>query len=105
MENDPRRIQFQGILEAILGSPWVYFEPPSDIEMNYPCFVYELDTNSQVRHADNVGYTFTPRYQVTYISHDPDSSVIKQLAALPLSSFSRHFATSGLNHDVFSIYH
>jgi hypothetical protein len=58
-----------------------------------------------VKRADNIGYHFQQRYQVTYIARDPDSELIESLSVLPLSSFNRHFATSGLNHDVFSIYY
>jgi hypothetical protein len=72
--------------------------------MTYPCIVFELD-DIATRSANNKPYNWAPAYQVTYIAHDPDSDVIDKLAAVPLSSYSRHFATSGLNHDVFVIYH
>jgi hypothetical protein len=72
--------------------------------MQYPCIVYERD-NASTKYADNLPYRHTVRYQVTLIDRSPDSDVYDKLAALPLSSFSRHFATSGLNHDVFVIYH
>lgn len=99
-----RRIEFQRILEGVLGSPNVYFQPSPDDKMDYPCIVYERD-NASTKHADNNPYNFTQRYQVTYIDLMPDSDVVRMLAALPLSDFSRYFATSGLNHDVFVIYH
>jgi len=101
-----RRKQFQTVLEALMvGIGKVYFQPPEDLRMDYPCLVYELDSGTLRRAADNGAYNWIPRYQVTYIHTDPDSSVIEKLAALPNSSFNRHFATSGLNHDVFAIYH
>jgi hypothetical protein len=99
-----RRTEFQLILEGVLGSSNVYFQPPDDSRMEYPCLVYELDS-TKILNADNGAYHLIPRYQVTHIHKDPDSSVFGKLAVLPLSSFSRHFATSGLNHDVFVIYH
>jgi len=72
--------------------------------MIYPCIVYERD-NASTKHADDKPYAFAQRYQVTLIDHNPDSDVIDKLNALPLCAFNRHFATSGLNHDVFVIYH
>lgn len=72
--------------------------------MQYPCIVYERD-NASLKSADNDPYTWTQRYQVTIIDPNPDSDVIDKVAAMPLSSYSRHFATSGLNHDVFVLYH
>lgn len=99
-----RRIELQHLLEEAVGSSNVYFQPPPNVAMQYPCIVYERD-NASVNHADNGPYRFIQRYQVTYIDRNPDSDVLARLAAFPLSSYSRHFATSGLNHDVFVIYH
>lgn len=102
-----RRKELQHMLEATLGSPNVYFQPAPDIALSYPCIVYERD-NASFKAADNKpSYMWAQRYQVTYIAYDPDSDndIIDELAAYPYSSYSRHFATSGLNHDVFAIYH
>lgn len=98
------RLVFQALLEDLLGNGNVYFQPPNNVTIQYPCVVYERD-NAYLESADNVAYRWKQRYQVTYIDRSPDSDMIKKLAELPLSSFSRHFATSGLNHDVFVIYH
>lgn len=102
-----RRLEFQDVLEQTSGlaSEHVYFQPPPNTEMFYPCIVYERD-NASFKSADNrTAYIFVQRYQVTYISRDPDGDVIDKLAALPLSSYNRGFQTSGLNHDVFTIYY
>lgn len=99
-----RRLEFQELLEAILGTDKVYFQPPESTTMVYPCIVYERD-NTEVKRADNIGYNFHQRYQVTYIAREPDSELIETLSVLPMSSFNRHYATSGLNHDVFSIHY
>lgn len=72
--------------------------------MQYPCIVYERDKASR-QNADNLAYRWKQGYQVTYIDKSPDSDVLDALIAMPLSEFDRHFATSGLNHDVFVIYH
>lgn len=98
------RLAFQLVLEDILGSQNVYFQPPLNKTMQYPCIVYERYKASR-QSADNLPYRWQQAYQVTYIDKLPDSDVIDKLVALPLSEFDRHFATSGLNHDVFVIYH
>lgn len=105
MEPPPsRRLEFSTVLRTILDSSNVYFQPPPDKQMVYPCMVYELQ-DVPIRHADNGAYTMHDQYQVTLISKEPNHPAIRQLLALPHSSFSRHFATSGLNHDVFVIHH
>ena len=103
MDQD-RRIEFNNILKVILGSNNVYFQPPEDRVMQYPCIVYKRD-NATIRHADNVPYKKVQRYQVTLIDHNPDNDAVSKLLDLPLSAYDRHYATSGLNHDVFVIYH
>lgn len=99
-----QRLLLHDALVALLGSTNVYFQPPPDRQMTYPCIVYSRDDQS-VKRGDNVAYNVRQRYQVTYIDTDPDGDSIDALAEFPLSAFSRHFVTSGLNHDVFSIYY
>lgn len=98
------RSELQQNLEAMLGSGNVYFQPPPNVTMTYPCIVYQRDDTS-VQHADDHPYRVDQAYQVTHISENPDSDVVDKLQRYPSSEFSRHFATSGLNHDVFVIYH
>ncbi len=99
-----RRLEFDAILRETLGTSDVYYQPPPNKVMVYPCIVYERD-NASVQYADNLPYANSQRYKVTLIDKDPDSDTIDKLTALPMSQFNRHFATSGLNHDVFVIYH
>lgn len=73
--------------------------------MTYPCIVYERDDTYVAAANNNAAYAWKQRYSVTYMDYDPDSDVIDKLIEFPLSKFNRHFATSGLNHDVFVIYH
>lgn len=99
-----RRSELQKLLEDLLGSGNVYFQPPENRHISYPCIVYERDKNS-VKRANNKLYHAIQGYQLTYIDHNPDSPTLKKLLELPLCSFERHFETSGLNHDVFVIYY
>ena len=36
-----RRYELQAVLEGILGSGNVYFQPPENLKMRYDCIVYE----------------------------------------------------------------
>lgn len=96
-----RRLTFQKILESIL--PNVYFQPPTGMQIVYPCIVYERDREYK-DWADNLPYHKEIGYQVTLISRDPDDPAWDVLDDLPKSSFNRHYAKDGLNHDVFEIY-
>jgi hypothetical protein len=95
------RPQFQAVLEDICEL--VYFQPPEDVEMEYPCIVYRREPGSTT-YADNIPYSFEQQYEVTLITRDPDDPRHLQLAALRKSRHARHFVVDNLNHDAFTIY-
>jgi hypothetical protein len=97
------RLELQVVLEDLLGSDHVYFQPPSNIQMIYPAIVYNRDYR-EVKYADNLAYSKCLRYQVTIINRDPDSDLFEKVCDLPLSTFVRHFAVDQLNHDIFDVY-
>jgi len=98
------RLLLQADLEALLGSSNVYFQPPNNLAMQYPCIVYKRDA-ADTKFADNAPYSYTKRYQVTVIDKNPDSLIPDKVAALPLCVFNRHFTAGSLNHDVFILYY
>lgn len=97
------RVELQAVLEELLGSGDVYFQPPANVQLAYPAIVYQRDDINN-KFADNGPYSMHQRYQVTHISRDPDSSVPYKIAALPMCIFSRFFVADNLNHDVFTLY-
>lgn len=101
---DPRRYSLQAILEELLGNDQVYFQPPENVSMQYPCIVYNRD-NAHRSSADNHGYLYVPRYLVTLISRDPDNPAVEAVARLPQVSALRSFLADGLTHDVFELYY
>lgn len=96
-----RRLDLHAIFLEI--APKVYFQPPSNTQMTYPCIVYQRDF-ADTKFAGNLPYSYTQRYQVTLIDPDPDGVILAQIAKLPMCLYDRSFATPGLNHDVFTIY-
>lgn len=103
MDQD-RRSRLQNLLEEILGSDEVHFQPSENVAMVYPAIVYGRDGAWRVS-ADNTGYHRVQRYQVTLISRDPDHPAVEKLGLLPLCTDSRSFTADGLNHDVFELYY
>lgn len=98
-----QRLQLQSILETLLGTEYVYFQPPASVEMQYPCIVYHRDT-ADTRYADDIPYRRTKQYQVTVIDRNPDSLIPDKVAQLPLCKHRRTFPANNLNHDVFALY-
>lgn len=98
------RLELQAKLEEILGSRNVYFQPPESVKMKYPAIRY---VRSPIRNefADNLVYAQYHRYELTLIDPDPDSEFVGVLSQLPTCRHDRHYSSSGLNHDVFTIYY
>jgi hypothetical protein len=95
------RAQLQETLESFC--PNVYFQPPSNITMVYPCIVYRRNARWEAW-ADNLPGLHMMQYEVTIIDRDPDSSIPGLVAALQLCRFNRHFSADDLNHDVYNLY-
>jgi hypothetical protein len=95
------RTSLQILLETIADN--VYFQPPSNVQMIYPCIVYERDMSS-TDFANNGVYRQEIRYQITLIDRNPDSDIFSKISALPTCTFNRHFVSDNLNHDVFTLY-
>jgi hypothetical protein len=97
------RLEFQDVLEALQEDVSVYFQPPTNTQVVYPCIVYSRDYNHS-QFGDNAPYSMTWRYQVTVIDTNPDSTVPDKVRAMPMTDYSRHFTVANLNHDVFFVY-
>lgn len=97
------RTTLQSILENILGSRNVYFQPPSSVKMLYPAIVYSRKNIENV-HADDSAYLQKYSYEIIVIDKNPDSEIVNRISKLPLCRFDRHYTSDNLNHDVFSLY-
>lgn len=95
------RLDFQTLLETFVDN--VYFQPPINIRLTYPCIIYKRD-NANVKFADDKPYDIRTRYMVTVIDLNPDSEIPKKVASLPMSTFNRFYITDDLNHDVYSVF-
>ena len=95
------RLQLHDILKAITDN--VYFQPPENITLEYPCIIYQRDY-AETMFADDIPYNFTLRYVVTVIDRDPDSDIPGKVASLPMCLFNRFFTADNLNHDVYRVY-
>lgn len=95
------RLQLQSLLEEITDT--VYFQPPANVSLTYPCIIYKRDS-ARTEFADNEPYSRMTRYQVTVIDKNPDSELPDKVAALPMCLFDRFYTADNLNHDVFNIF-
>lgn len=111
MASNDRRLEFQLILENLVneGLPTptrkVYFEPPNNLSVTYPCVIYTLNRYQTV-YADNQLYHSKKCYTVTYVDRNPDASFPDlYLKSQPLTHFDREFTSDNLHHWVFTTYY
>ena len=81
----------------------IYFQPPVNLVMKYPCIVYTLN-GENAQHADDLIYRRKRQYTVTVIDRDPDSAIPDRVAELLKARMDRHFVSDHLHHFVYLIY-
>jgi hypothetical protein len=96
-----RRLQLHQLLESFVSN--VYFQPPTNVKLKYPCIIYKRDF-AHTKFADDISYDHIIRYSITIIDQDPDSEIPSKVAAMPMSLFNRFFTVDNLNHDVYNVY-
>lgn len=98
------RVELQSILEKLLGSRNVYYQPPETLKMQYPAIVYNK-SYVKLDHADDTTYNKRVRYELIVIAQRPDHPVVNKLLDVPYCSYERHFNVDNLNHDVLTLYY
>ena len=98
------RIELHNLLEDMLGSKNVYYQPPESIKMQYDAIRYSKKNISST-YANDSKYLMKDCYELMVIAKRPDNPVIKKLLELPYCSYDRHYVADNLNHDVLTIYY
>lgn len=94
------RLELQNLLESILGSRNVYYQPPESIKIKYPAIIYSRN-NIDNNFADDIVYMQNHTYQIIVIDANPDSEIVNKMSKLPMCRYNRHYTSDNLNHDVF----
>ena len=97
------RLDLQDKLEELNENRNVYFQPPSNIKMNYPAIKYEID-RIDTKFADDSSYISNKRYTITVISKNAKPEIIDKLLDLPMCTFDRPYVSDNLYHYSFTIY-
>jgi hypothetical protein len=100
-----KRVQLQSLLEGLLRSRNVYFQPPEDVKLCYPCIIYSRGIIGITQFANDKPYHYQNRYTLTVIDKNPDSEILDKVASLPMCTFERHYTADNLNHDVYNLYY
>jgi len=96
------RLELQELFETILESDRVYFQPPENYRLSYPCVVYEFSRTSAA-HADNLAYKQNDEYQVTVMYRDPDSDLPMKFMGIRGIRMDRTFRADNVYNTVFNL--
>lgn len=98
------RLELQSQLEELMENKNVYYQPPNNLNMEYPAIRYSR-SNIVTNYADDKKYKNLTRYELIVISKRPDHPVIEKLLELTYCSYERHYTADNLHHDVLTIYY
>lgn len=91
--------------ELLKFIPNVYFQPPSNIKMVYPCIVYNK-TGKNRHFADNVVYLSQQGYRLMVIESDPDSVIADNIEThFKHCLIDQYYTVDNLNHTTLSLYY
>lgn len=100
-----RRYKLQDILESILSSSQVYYNPPEGQKLTYPCIIYSLEGEDKEK-ADNIRYKVMNRYSITVIYKNADSTITNDiLNSFNYVSFDRQYKSDNLYHDAITLFY
>lgn len=99
---EKKRLKLDRRLRDIFGDH-VYFEPPTNIQMVYPCVIYNLE-GIQTIHGDNKKYITFYEFSATTIEEEPDSKFLDHMLNIEYCSFIRPYVAENLYHKTFTIY-
>lgn len=78
----------------------VYFQPPDNTRLDYPCIIYKYDT-PETQFADNIGYINKMSYEIMVVKTDHELDVIKSLTSkLKRVRFRRIYINDNMYHYV-----
>ena len=97
------RTDLHEILKAIC--PNVYYQPPSNIALTYPCIVYRNNGESGL-YANNITYLKQPIYVLTVIDRNPDGILPDTIRkAFGSASIGPSLVVDGINNTTITLYY
>lgn len=98
------RLELHNRLVQILSSNNVYYQPPENFKMNYPCIVYNLEPGD-IKRASNKIYNYKQKYNITFIfNSNNDCIILNMLNTFNYCELDNIFINDNLYHYIFTLY-
>lgn len=99
-----RRLILQDRLERVPGVSRVYFQPPANVRMVYPCVRYSRSRPSSLR-ADDMAYRFIQGYELIVIDRNPDSPIPQYIVEhFQMAVINATYVVDNLYHTPITLY-
>ena len=83
----------------------IYYQPPSNLTMVYPCIVYSK-TGKIRQFSNNEIYTSEQGYQLTLIEKKPDSAMADELESyFQYCTTQQYYVSDSLYHTTLNLYY
>lgn len=83
----------------------VYFQPPANIKLTYPCIIYNKSGKSRRYSNDDIYYN-RQKYQIMVIDVSPDSIVADKIEeSFTYCSIDQYFTKDNLNHTTLTLFY
>lgn len=105
MDDGDNRLFLHSLLQDTFPGVSIYYRPPGNILLNYPCIVYER-RGFEPSFSNTSAYVVGNRYQVMFISRLPGYSNVKKMFDLQgqvIIGSNDSYESDDLVHDVFTI--
>lgn len=91
--------------ELLTLCPNVYFQPPSNVIMKYPCIVYTKSDKQRLYGSDVIHFS-KQVYKVSVIDRNPDSDTADVMEKkFQYCSIDQYFTVDNLNHTVLTLHY
>lgn len=99
-----RRLILQELLEKIPEVKKVYFQPPANVHMVYPCIRFYRGRPRTAK-ADNLTYRFTQGYELIVIDPNPDSQIARYIVEnFQMAEENNTYVSNNLYHTPITLY-
>lgn len=83
----------------------VYFQPPANIKMDYPCIVYRK-TDKRNEYGNDKIYLSRQQYSITVIEKDPDSPVADNMERyFTHTAITDYYTADNLHHTILKLFY
>ena len=97
------REDFHALLQSLGEELKVYFQPPENLKITYPCIIYSINSYDD-EYANNKRYKTMTAYEVMLIDKSAKSIYAPKIRDLTYSRYQRSYTQDNLNHYVFEVY-